>query len=126
MIDNQEYLDAYCRTSEDFRSFRIDRIKNCEITDVQQDMPFELVDRTVPGIDFDIAITSQPRKVLEFFNIPLSNGDSKIVEFSNHAFNLDWIIRSVFSLNASAILTKPSAIREQIAIRAEKALKLYI
>ena len=126
IIDNHEYVDAYCRTSQDFRSFRIDRIKNCQIVDVHEDALSEMGVRTEPEIDFHIAIASQPRKVLEFFNIPLPTGDAKVVDFSSQAFNLDWILRSVFSLNTSAILTKPSVIREQIAIGARKALKLYL
>ena len=125
VIDNQEYLEAYCNTSNDFRSFRVDRITNCEVLNDSQGKATETQNRVEPEIEFDIAVHSRARKVFELFNIAFPSGDAKTKEFSTHAFNIDWIIRSVFSLNSSAILLKPIDIREQIVSRAEKALKLY-
>jgi predicted DNA-binding transcriptional regulator YafY len=76
--------------------------------------------------NFHFRVLAESRKVSEVFNIAISSDYSSKSEFESTAFNDEWIIRTICSLNAAAAITSPVVIREQIAERAKRALALYV
>ena len=125
VIDNHEYFEAFCHLSEGFRLFRLDRIEACKVLEVGDfDVPLKKVEKE-PSLEFQVQIRSHARKIGEIFNVDLKNGATEKAFFTYEAFNFDWIVRTICSLQGAAILTRPANIANEIAHRAEKALNLY-
>lgn len=125
VIESYEYVDAYCHLSEGFRLFRLDRIESCKILEADK---FEVPTNDVEverNVNFQVQVLSQARRIGELFNVDLKDGSIEEMAFTYEAFNLDWIVRTICSLQGSAILTKPTLIVNEIIMRAQKALNLY-
>jgi proteasome accessory factor C len=124
-IDGYEYLDSFCYTSKDFRLFRLDRIKEATVTGLSESVS-HLSEKNEVLRQFFFTVSSNSRKVSEIFHvkIPPENSDSK--EFESTAFNDEWIIRTFCSLNSAATLTQPADLRSEVAMRANRALTLYL
>jgi len=125
LIDNREYLYAFCYLANDFRNFRLDRIKDLAMLNMADEdvnkMDPDLIDR----YEFSIKVTSQLRKVMEVLHAQIPENYSLGGEFSCSAFNAEWIIRNIASLSGSAIVCQPDHLRIQLKGRALKALDLY-
>lgn len=123
IIDGREYLESYCHESADFRMFRLDRIKEAVLTSGNESISTPI--RTdVVSQDFSIRILRNARKISETFDIEV-NADSTSDVYLCNAFNVDWIVRTICSLEASAIVSEPPDLRKLISTRAERALSLY-
>lgn len=123
-IDGKEYLESYCYESKDFRLFRLDRVKKAQMADEHQDIVRNVKNESSLR-KFSINVVSNPRKVSETFDLKLNSEMSPFNQFSTTAFSDEWILRTVCSLNSSAILCEPSDLRESLSTRVNKALKLY-
>jgi len=121
-----EYLESYCFVANDFRSFRLDRILSCSIIGSSNIQVTETESPDENQIDLSLKILSNTRKVAETFNVKTPAQIHQGDEFVSSAYNLEWIIRTVSSLNSSAEVTRPLEVRSQVAIRAQRALELYI
>ena len=124
VLEGKEYLEAYCHDSEDFRMFRVDRIREATLTDLERDIA-KPEDHDPVLCEFSLRIVSDARKVSETFHLNTDSNFSVDTRFASTAFNDEWVIRTICSLNASAILCEPSELRNLIKTRAEKALELY-
>ena len=124
-IDGHEYLDSYCYSSKDFRLFRLDRIKSAAMMGPSEKILKEPLD-VAPKQQFSVAFLSDFRRASEVLNIKIPTSDSRSEEFVSSAFNNEWIIRTICSLNSAARLTKPADLRNEVAIRANRALALYV
>ena len=124
-IDGHEYLDSYCYSSKDFRLFRLDRIKSAAMMGPSEKILKEPLD-VAPKQQFSVAFLSDFRRASEVLNIKISTSDSRSEEFVSSAFNNEWIIRTICSLNSAARLTKPADLRNEVALRANRALALYV
>jgi proteasome accessory factor C len=125
IVDGQEYLECFCYESKGFRLFRLDRIKSARISGPAQLLPEEAVNTEVLR-NFHFRVLAESRKVSEVFQVAIASDYSSKSEFESTAFNDEWIIRTICSLNAAAALTSPVVIREQIAERGKRALALYV
>lgn len=124
-IDGQEYVDSYCYESKDFRLFRLDRIQSVVIVGPSERILKEASDAS-PKRQFSVAIFSNFRRAAEILNIKMSSKETFSEEFESSAFNSEWIIRTICSLNSAATLTKPADLRNEVAMRANRALALYV
>lgn len=124
VVDGHEYLESFCHESKGIRFFRIDRIKSAEVIGSTQLVPEE---SEIAGVlrNFQIRVLSESRKVSETFHIAIPSDYSSESLFETTAYNDEWIIRAICSLNAAVALTSPLDLRSQIAERAKKALALY-
>lgn len=124
-IDNCEYLYAYCYLANDFRNFRLDRIKDLSTLNVAEEAVSSSKPELVDRYEFSVKVTSQLRKVMEVLQVQIPSNHSLGDEFFCSAFNIEWIIRSISSLSGSAMVCQPDHLRNQIRGRALKALDLY-
>lgn len=124
IIEGREYLESFCHQSQDFRLFRLDRMKEASLGDEHESVstPFS---KDVVLREFSIRILENARKVSETFHIDVSADFRPSDIFRCNAFNDDWIIRTICSLEALAIVFEPSDLRKLISARAERALSLY-
>ena len=124
VLDGQEYLECFCYDSSGYRLFRLDRIKSASISGPVL-IPPEEATNTEVSRNFRFRIFAESRKVSEIFHIVIPANSSSKSEFEATAFNDEWIIRTICSLNTAVALTSPVVIREQIKERAKRALSLY-
>ena len=124
IIEGREYLESYCHESADFRLFRLDRIKEAVLASKKESISVPL-HKEVISQEFSIKILENARKVSETFHIDVHADVSPSDVYLCNAFNDDWIVRTICSLEASAIVSEPSDLRKSISTRAEKALSLY-
>lgn len=124
-LDNHEYLYAFCYLANDFRNFRLDRIKNLEKLNLADELGNKLKPEIIDRYEFSVRVISQLRKVKEVLHIQIPENYSLGDEFFSSAFNIEWIIRSIASLSGSAMVCQPDHLRNQIRGRALKALDLY-
>ena len=124
IIEGREYLESYCHESADFRLFRLDRIKEAELASKNESISVPL-HKEVISQEFSIKILENARRVSETFHIDVHADFSPSDVYLCNAFNDDWIVRTICSLEASAIVSEPSDLRKLISGRAEKALSLY-
>jgi len=124
VIDKHEYLESYCLESSDFRVFRLDRIEKAELAG-SSDKVSVRENSSSQLREFRFKVSFDFRRVSETFHIHIPSGLSTDNEFVSTAYNDEWVIRTICSLNSAAILNSPADVREEIATRAKKALKLY-
>jgi len=120
-----EYLESYCYAAKDFRSFRLDRILNCTIIG-RSDNQAAANENLDDHLEISMKILSNSRKIAETFSMKTLGHIQQGGEFISSVYNLEWIIRTISSLNSSAEVTRPLEVRSQVALRAQRALKLYV
>ena len=124
IIDNHEYLESFCYQSNAARLFRLDRIKRAEFLGASEFVP-DNINTSESMRTFRFIVQSESRKVAETLQVDIPTDHSSRSELEASAFNDEWIVRSICSLNGAATLTAPQILRDQIKERAEKALALY-
>jgi proteasome accessory factor C len=125
VLNGQEYLDSFCHESKDFRMFRLDRIKKAVLTN-PSDVFLQQTDNSNVQRQFFFTVASEIRKISETFHVDIPANVSESEEFESIAFNDEWIVRTICSLNAAVTLTRPTDLRSQISARASRALTLYL
>jgi len=124
--DNHEYVESFCHSSDGYRMFRLDRISKVDIVDESLLPKLEHTLDNFEKISFAIKINFDSRKVSETFNLGVQFPVSLDHSFDCSAFNEEWIIRTICSLNDAASVKEPAALRAHIALRAQKALNTYL
>jgi len=118
--ESHQYLRAFCFTAQDYREFRIDRIKQAQQSVVPTD-----INPTLPRdekIQFSLTTNNLARDTMERFAIPhLDVGTT--VELSS--FSRQWIERSVMAGGGAVTLETPSGIRADVAAKAQLMLNRY-
>jgi proteasome accessory factor C len=118
--EGHQYLRAFCFFANDYREFRVDRIKQANPTTISAD----LVNRKNDSgkIAFSIMIKDLSRDVAERFAISgMSIGSS----VSLSSYSRQWIERSVMASGATLELIAPAEIRAELAKRARMMLERY-
>jgi len=116
----REYLRAFCYSSNDLRTFRIDRILEARAQRIEKT---QTKDSTFSDkIAFTIAVISANRDLMERFAISDLHNLSEITLSS---FSQQWIERSIFASAGTAELIEPSVIRSEIAAKAQVILDRY-
>jgi len=125
VVDGREYLEAFCFVSNDYRMFRIDRIKSAVLNGPVLENPVHKTDTHVLH-NFSLSTHSDYRNVAETFQVKTDSINLTNTEFESSAFDDEWIIRTVCSFNGAVTLTSPKDFRSQIVARAKKAVALYV
>lgn len=131
---NAWYLVAYCRHRLEYRTFRISRLKNIEVTADT----FE--QKQLPGPDAQAAMDSSQTLIqlkLRFQAKVLSRlydyfDDSFIIKNQDGSFNLEvalpegeWVYSYILSFGSFVEVLEPEHVRKTIEDRMRQALKFY-
>lgn len=133
--DKTWYLKAYCLTKNDIRTFKLNRIKDLEITDERFDRIIEedilsmpLVSSSAVEITIKLKLdASIAYRVYDEFDenmIAKSEDGNFIVTM---AYPLDeWVYGYILSFGCYAEVLEPLHVRETIKTRLEKNLSIYL
>lgn len=125
------YLIAYCQKAEDYRIFRLSRMKGINVTE-------QVFDRDMGGFEYDEDDTSvitvevtlrispemEYRVYDEFQNIERDGDGYFIVKMNCHED--DWLYGYIMSFGEYAQVTEPARIRNIIKEKINKSLKNYL
>jgi len=117
-LNGNQYLRAFCFTAEDFREFRIDRIKNAIKADVPQRIESNELD--AEKIHYQITAKVLTRDIAERFAL-----EQKAVDYSLTSYSDQWIERSVLASGEGVVLRAPEALRTQVLATAKAMLDRY-
>jgi len=117
-LNGNQYLRAFCFTAEDFREFRIDRIRNAIKADVPQRLESNELD--AEKIHYQITAKILTRDIAERFAL-----EQKAVDFSLTSYSDQWIERSVLASGEGVVLRAPEALRTQVLATAKAMLDRY-
>lgn len=118
--NGQQYMRAFCFTSNDYREFRVDRIESATAAPVPAQVSAEVVNQE--KIAFQVTAQTHSRDVAERFAIsdmPLETA----IELSS--YSRQWIERSVMASGAAVILNSPLEIRAELVKKAQLVLNRY-
>jgi len=117
-LNGNQYLRAFCFTAEDFREFRIDRIRNAIKADVPQRLESNELD--AEKIHYQITAKVLTRDIAERFAL-----EQKAVDYSLTSYSDQWIERSVLASGEGVVLRAPQALRTQVLATAKAMLDRY-
>jgi len=119
-VDGQRYLSSYCHTAEDFRQFRIDRIKSAKVHVLLNQVPQNVNQSS--SYTCTIKVLAPNREIAERFKkteLPVNT------HFEFESFSQQWIERSVLASGNAVALQSPPEIRDSIAVIAQSMLDRY-
>ncbi len=139
--DGHAYLRAWCRTAEEVRQFRLDRIDACTVIDEPADPPAGAArpaGRSLTGEPAPTAFLATELPLIELRLSPAAKGilDSHPCEevvgeadgyrrVKMRARDLEWARRFVLSLGGEAQVIAPAELRETVRASARAALERY-
>jgi proteasome accessory factor C len=118
-----EVLNAYCRSAEGFRTFRLDNMKSVELagSSVSIPEPSDLAD-----YQWQLLIKSRFRTSSERFRSTYKPRESSAGEqVTVNSFSQDWLLRNAVSTLASVEVQLPVSARSLIAEKCQQTLELY-
>jgi proteasome accessory factor C len=118
--NENQYLRAYCFLAGAIRDFRVDRILEAVLT---TDKPTaKETNSGTEQIDFTILVKKPSRDIVERFDISQSEVNAKK---SLCSYSRQWIERSIMASGDGIELLTPTAIRSEIAQKAQLILDRY-
>lgn len=119
--EGNDFLIAFCETSQSQRTFRIDRIREIELLQEQGE---KIAPKLLPNatLNTKISISRDFRKCYESLGVDAPTSDSKV---SLATFSPQWILRTVISAGGAMTIAEPAEVRSEAAYRAKAALELY-
>lgn len=129
--DKAWYLRAYCREKQDFRLFKISRMKNVKILEESFDrdlpeLPEPKVDFKVVKLELEISKELAYRVYDEFKREDiLLNEDGDFIVKTELPEN-DWIYGYILSFGEYVKVISPNYVRDVIKNKLEKSLKNYL
>jgi proteasome accessory factor C len=135
LVDGYWYLEAWCRSVEGVRLFRLDRVDDVVVLDEPAAPPPQAHERDVehgiyqpepdsPAVRLRLARTA--RWVAEYYPVeavtPLEDGGLAV---TLRTADLAWARRLVASLGGAALVDEPVELAEQVAAEARAALARY-
>lgn len=132
--DGHDYLDAWCRTVDDRRLFRLDRVEAVELLDEPRErrtLPPRDLARSLfePGQD-DLAavlhLERHARWVAEYYPVDRVEelGEGRL-EVALRVGDPRWLVRLALRLGDAAAVVEPAELRDQVRRTAAAALALY-
>ncbi len=128
------YLYGFCRAKQDYRVFKITRIKNLVNTE-------EAFDRAIPSSVFEQTDSAYSAKVIQLklkidsalaYRVYDEFEQENIIKDGDGSFTVsalfpegDWIFGFILSFGSGAQVLEPPEIRYELAARVENILKLY-
>lgn len=135
LVDGRSYLEAWCRSVEDVRLFRLDRVVTISLLDVAADVPATATQRDIsrglfqpaPGDqEVVIALRAGAHWVADYY--PCEGvedvGDGTLVARLRTP-DAAWLVRLALRLGEAAQVVEPSALAEQVRTAARDALVAY-
>ncbi len=117
--DGHDFLIAFCSVADSRRTFRLDRISNCQIVDLSSPQ-FPVIDESEKRISAKLKVHGNARLLQETFDKCQDLGDKT---FLVEVFNSSWLIREVIASAGDFELLEPLALREEVA-RQSQAISL--
>ena len=118
-----EVLNAYCHSSEGFRTFRLDNIESVALGKSSVEVPYR---KESSNFQWEILIKSRFRTSSERFRSDYMALDRVPGEsFQVTSFSQDWLLRNAICTLASVEVQGPSEARAMIAGKCRQTLELY-
>lgn len=134
-VAGRYYLEGYCRSAQDVRVFRLDRVLEARALDLPAEVPEDVSPRDLsaalyqpsPGDEqVRLALAPAARWVAEYY--PCESVEERAdgwLEVSLRTPQLDWVVRLLLSLGAAARPLAPAALGEALARQAAETLARY-
>jgi len=118
-----EYFQAYCHSSKGMRTFRVDRIVEVSLADVEAEIPSGQVEKN-ERIRVGATVRSLDRASAEAFRLDFAQlqvGAGVTLE----AFSPEWLIRAIMAGAGSLAVDDPAEFRLQIRESVDATIALY-
>lgn len=134
LVDGHWYLEAWCRSAEGVRMFRLDRIEELAALDEPSRPPPDVTPRDISGglflptpddVEVRIRLLPWARWVADYYPCQsvVEDGDGLLVTL--RSTETTWVRRLVAGLGGAAQVLDPPALADQIAQDARLALEVY-
>jgi proteasome accessory factor C len=119
-----EVLQAYCHFAGAYRTFRLDNIKEANLSD--EDSQQNTTTKNDVDLQMEISISARLRTTLERYRISAEPSAAQVAQrFTAKSFSQDWLIRNAMSTLAVTEVLAPDSSRSEVAQRCRKTLDLY-
>ncbi|MBD8506902.1 WYL domain-containing protein [Hoyosella sp. G463] len=134
LVDDQAYLQAWCRMAEDVRLFRLDRIESARLLDQPARIPADAQRATADGLFSDHEHLGVARLVIEpsagwFVDYyPVENEhrlDDGRVQVEMRYASDEWMARMLLGFGASITVVGPAGLAQRMRQQAEAGLERY-
>ena len=118
-----DYFQAYCHSSKGMRTFRVDRIVEVSLADVEAEIPSGQVEKN-ERIRVGATVRSLDRTSAEAFRLDFAQlqvGAGVTLE----AFSPEWLIRAIMAGAGSLAVDDPAEFRLQIRESVDATIALY-
>jgi proteasome accessory factor C len=119
--DNRDFLVAFCELADAQRTFRIDRIKNAILLELEATSTTSSASPDT-RMKATVEIVTEKRRSRESLGKFVAGAGSE-VEVST--YSLSWLARTVIASGGAMKVLAPSATRSEVASLATKALAIY-
>ena len=124
MDHGYEVLQAYCHLAGAYRTFRLDNIKEANVSNV--DANKIVSQQNELDTQMEISISGRLRSTLERFRIAIDPEISLTSgPFIAKSFSQDWLVRNALSTLSVTEVLGPETSRTEVALRCRKTLDLY-
>lgn len=136
LVEGRSYLEAWCRSAEGVRLFRLDRIDAVHLLDEPSRPP-----AGAPGRDLSaglyqpapehplvtLRLTPNARWIIDYYACEqVREGQGDDVEVTLRVADTRWMRQLVLRLGGAARIVSPGWLAEQVRFDAEQALKVYM
>lgn len=128
------YLQAFCRQKQDYRIYKISRIRNLKMCDISFDrnLPDNLgfdVDRLNPEHTVTLKLRFAPEIAFRVYDMYDDSGiesheDGSITATATYPYD-DWVISHILSFGSAVEVIEPDDLRQEVADRARRIAEKY-
>jgi proteasome accessory factor C len=124
--DEVEYFFAYCELSAGYRTFRLDRILSITSTQSAGRSTHTDAPTQERSIHAELVVESRFRDAFERFRVPFQDSQRDgFQRITIEGFSSDWLVREIMSFGGEIRLVSPTAERNLVRQRSERALSAY-
>jgi proteasome accessory factor C len=135
VVDGRPYLEGWCRSADDVRLFRVDRIESADVLDVPADVPARANTRDLDDGIFQpspedllvvLDLADSASWVAETYpSESVTTGEDGRLRLALRVADPAWITRLLLRLGDAASVVEPVWLREQLRASATEALAAY-
>jgi proteasome accessory factor C len=133
--EGNAYLDAWCRTAEGRRLFRLDRVSRAEVLDTPAEEHPDLAPRDLSEGIFDpapddllatVLLEPQARWVAEYYPVEsVEEAGEGRLRVRLRVGDTGWLVRLALRLGGAALVEEPAALSQEVRREAAEALRRY-